>query len=241
MLIADDGRILRFPAGDLLRMFQILKIDDAQRSCSVVGDVDVVAINVGAVHAAGDGRRVFGKNFQMRRIGGVEENDSVLAVRSALAGEYSDFFVRRGADVVDDAGVHFEGVEQFGIRGIGDVVDENFIRDGGKVGVVADNPLFRHLQVGHGDVGHDFNLALHVARAHHHRRRGAVLAAAGHHHVRARFLRDERSVRINRSALAAHRPAHRRIFQMAACAVKRRGAEVDDVAGACFGGGGLDR
>ncbi len=63
---ADDRRILRFPARNFLGMFHILKIDDAQRARGIVGKVNVVTIDVGAVHAAADRRRVFGKNFQMR-------------------------------------------------------------------------------------------------------------------------------------------------------------------------------
>ena len=45
---ADDGGILRFPASHLFGMFRILEIDNAQRSRRVVGDVDVVSINVRA-------------------------------------------------------------------------------------------------------------------------------------------------------------------------------------------------
>src|SRR5271163_2690028 len=110
-------------------MLHILKINNAHRSGGIVGEVNVVAINVGAVHATRDRGRVFGKNFQMRSVGGVEENDSVLAVGRAFASEHADFFVRRGADVVNDAGIDLESVEQLGVRGISDVVDENFVGD----------------------------------------------------------------------------------------------------------------
>src|SRR5271167_2190865 len=160
---ADGGGILRLPARDFFRMFHILKINHAHRARGIVGEIHVVTIDVGAVHAAADRRGVFGKNFQMRRVGGVEENDSVFAVGRSFAGEYSDFFVRSGADVVNQAGVYFESVEKLGIGGIGDVVDENFIRDGAEVGVVSDNPLFRHLQIRHGSVGYNFHIAFHIA------------------------------------------------------------------------------
>src|SRR5579859_4999873 len=112
-------------------MLHILKIDDAQRSGRIVGDVNVMSVYVGAVHAAGDGGGVFGENLEMRRIGGIEEDDAVLAVGRALAGEDANLFVRRGADVVDDAGVDLERVEQLGIGGIGNVVNEHFVGNGG--------------------------------------------------------------------------------------------------------------
>src|SRR5580704_4556025 len=57
---ADGGRILRFPARHFLGMFRILKINDAERSRGIVGDVYVVAINVGAMHSTRDRRRIFG-------------------------------------------------------------------------------------------------------------------------------------------------------------------------------------
>ena len=105
-------------------MFRVLKVDNSERASRIVGEVYVVPIHVSAVYAAADRRRVFGKNFQMAGIGSVQKNDPVFSIGSSLAGEHANFFVGRGADVVNQAGIDFQSVQQFGVGGIGDIVDE---------------------------------------------------------------------------------------------------------------------
>src|SRR5580704_18292566 len=158
----DDGRILGLPACNFFGMFGVLKINDAQRAGGVVSQIYVVPVDVRAVHAAADGGRVFGENFQMGSVGGVKENNSILAVGRAFASEDSDAFVGRGADVIDQARIYFEGVEELGICGIGNVVDKKLVGNCRKVGVMTDDPFLRHLQVGHGNSRDDLEIALHV-------------------------------------------------------------------------------
>src|SRR6516162_2883565 len=54
-----DRRILRLPARDLLGMFYVLEVDNPQRAGCIVGEINVMAIDVSAVNAAADCRRIF--------------------------------------------------------------------------------------------------------------------------------------------------------------------------------------
>ena len=197
MLRVTTVGIFRLPAGHFLGMLRVLEVDDAQRSGGIVGEIDVVAIDVSAVHAAAHGRGVFGKHLEMRGVGGIEEHDTVFAVRSPFAGEDADFLVGRGADVVDEARIDFERVEQFGTRRIGYVVHEQLVSDRGEIGVMTDDPLFGHLEIGHRDVRDHFNLALNVTRLHDNGSGSTVLPAACGHDVSSGFLCYEGSIGVN--------------------------------------------
>ena len=80
-----SGWILSLPARDFFWIFHVGKIDHAHRSGRVVGQVNVVAVDKGAVHAAGNRRGVFRNQFRMRRVGSVIERNAVLAIRCAFA------------------------------------------------------------------------------------------------------------------------------------------------------------
>jgi len=93
--------IFKLPASHFLWIFHIGEIDDAHGASSVVGEIDVMRIDVRTVHAAGDGGGVFGENFGMEGIGGVQEDDAVFAIGCALASDDTDFAIGSDADVID--------------------------------------------------------------------------------------------------------------------------------------------
>ena len=230
----DHRRVFHLEPRNLLGMLRVLKINDAQRARRIVGKIHVMTVDVSAVHPAADRRRVLGEHLQMRGVRSVEEDDAVLAVGRSLAREDTNLLVRRGADVVDEPCIDLQRIEQFGICRIGDVIDEEFVSNRGEIGVVADDPLFRHHHIRHGHVGHDFDFSLHTARTDHHRRRRAVLAAACGNDIGAGLLRDESAIGIDSSAASSDRPTHWRLLAAVGC------REVHHIAGASVSRGRLD-
>src|SRR6185312_6511409 len=106
-----------------------------------------MAVNEGAMNAAANCRSVVRDEFRMGWIGSVVKRNSVLAAGSALARDYENLAVRRGADVIDQPRINFNFVGELWIRRIGNIVNEKVIRNSRKVSVVPDNPFFRSLHI----------------------------------------------------------------------------------------------
>src|SRR5580692_6641904 len=96
---------LYLPTRHFLGIFHVGEIDNAKRAGGIVGEIHVVSVDVGAVHAAGYRGAVFGNNFGMHRVGRVQKNDTVFAAGSTFAGDDADFAVGGNADIVDQAGI----------------------------------------------------------------------------------------------------------------------------------------
>src|SRR3984893_18048020 len=196
------------PARNLLGIFYVGEIDDPHGAGCIVGEVDVMGIDVGTMDAAGDRGGVFGNNLWMHGVAGVEKNNSILAIGGAFAGNHADFPVGGDADIVDQAGVDLERIGGLRVGGIGNVEDVEFLADGGKISVVAPNPFLGELFVfGHG-VADDFDLPGNISRSDHDAGgRGPVTGRCGDG-VSAGTLRDESTVRPDICAGALHRPGN---------------------------------
>src|SRR5579864_2297112 len=97
----DNRWVLYLKSRNFLRMLRVLEIDDTHRAGRIIGEIDIMTIDIGAVHAAANRGRVLREHLQMRGIGSVEEDDAVLAIGRSLPREDAYLLVRRGADVVN--------------------------------------------------------------------------------------------------------------------------------------------
>src|SRR5262249_41859811 len=218
----------------------VTEVDDAKRACGVVGEIDVMRVDVGTVHAAGDGGGVFRDDGRLHRIGSVKEDDAVFSIGSAFAADDTDFAVGSDADVVDEAGIDFERFSRLGMRGIADIVDENFVVDGGDVGVVVPDPFFGELLVLGHSVADDFDFAFDVARRDDDTGDSSLAAHGAFDAVGAGSFSDKCAVGKDVRTPALYGPRDFSV-DLNAFGVFGVGSEVDDVAGFGVGAGGGNR
>src|SRR5580698_9090801 len=172
----------------------------------------------------------------MSGVGSVEENDSVLARGGLFARNHADFSIGSRADVVDQSRVNLQRIEKFGVGGIADVIGPDFVADGRKIGVVADDPLFRDLVFFYLHAADYLDLAFGVARFDENRSDAFRFAVAGANQKCARLFGYESAIGIDAGFAAIHRPDKGGVR---ACGLSMH-REVDDVARARFSGGRVD-
>ena len=240
--VASGLRLLGLPARDLLGVVRIADVDHPQRSRGVVRDVGVALVDVGAVHAAAHGLRVLGDRLGVAGVGGIEDDDTVLAVRGALAGEHAVLAVLRRHHVVDDARIGEHRVGDLRMRGVADVDRVHAVGDGGEVRTRARrmHPDFRDAELDR-QVSPHFDAAGDPALFDfHHRVRLARPDRRGDG-VRPRELGHERPVGIELGGAAPRleRPARRDARDRAPRRILRGRREADHVAGADRRRGGL--
>ena len=219
-------RFFRLPARHFFRVRRVRKINHAQRTGGVVGNVRIVSVDKRAVHAARHRLGVFRNYFQVRRVRSVKEHDSILAVRGSLTREHSHLLVRRGADVVVKPRIRLQTVERLGMCRIGNVVGVQPVSHRRDVQMIADDPFFgglHYLALGvlGRNVRHHVQPALHVARRHHDRSARRVAADRCRHFVGAGQIRDEGAIRENRTLRPADAPARQQPFRCRGCAFRR--------------------
>src|SRR5580704_6713268 len=83
---AHLGGTFYLPTRHFFGIFHVGEIDNAQRAGGIVGEIDVMSVDVGAMHAAGYRGGVLGNDFGMHRIGRVQKDDAVFAAGGAFAG-----------------------------------------------------------------------------------------------------------------------------------------------------------
>src|SRR6185295_20223386 len=103
----------------------------------------------------------------MRRFGGVQKHDSILPIRRSLPRHDRDPAISSRAYVIQDSAVELDCIGQFWLGWIRDVIDEQAIRNGRDVSVVAEYPLFSRLNVFHFRAADHFDVALDVAGSDH--------------------------------------------------------------------------
>src|SRR5262245_2575843 len=168
----------------------------------------------------------------MRRIGRVQKNYPVFAVRRALARHDADLSIRSHAYIVDYTSVNFDRFNQLRVFRIGNVINLDLIPDRRNVNVISEGPLFGGLQVFEPDAPNHFERSLDVAWGNDDGRDGRLGAYRGGDDIGVGPFSYEPAVALNRRAGAADSPSHNRILDRITACVLRLRAETDHIAGA---------
>ena len=209
LLIGEQVRVLDLPVTNLAGIAGVAEIDHPHHPGAVVGQVDVVSVDEGAVDPRGHRRGVLGEHLRSERIGQIEEDDPVLPVRGALAGDHPDLAIRGGRDVVDQPGVDHDRIDPLWRGRIGDVVGVDPPGTGAHVEGVIDRPTLGGLDVG---IDHRSNRLEHpimLPFGHCDRGAGGNGSGEGADDVAPRGVGDEPAIGVDGGATPAQTPGDR--------------------------------
>ncbi len=167
-----SGRLVRHCATSV-GLVRIVDVDDVHRAGAVVreeheGAVLLLLIDERRVHTGGDALGELGDDLRVDRVFSGRDDDAVLAIGGALAGEDDDLAVGRAHDVVDATGV---GDDRVGDRRVGGITDVDGVEDiataaAAQEGVLAigHDPDFLGGEAGTAEAAHDGDGATDIAR-----------------------------------------------------------------------------
>ena len=232
------------PAAGFLDVLGIGHVQHVELRGAVVNGIQDIAVEEHVVHAAVEFLVVGVGDDGVGRIRNVQDDDAVLAIRGAFAGDGGQGGVRVHLHVVHDPSVHFDEVGQDGVGGVRHVPCEHSLAPGVRAGVDVvsavgprERPQVGGGPVGHQAMAHDRRAVLHASFHDLDQRLARAGAGGRDHSVESGPLRHERPVGKDRRAQCGpglegrHRKLHRRTLHGVPGRVSGDGREARDVSG----------